>query len=112
MTTLHERLAKIVEGLDDSIADGCADFDDLTEAELAANQFLSVESGNQGLWLGLHGTVAEAADANYSQETAGDWNLDTVIDVRDGSHWRAEPTWTAYPVGDDHNIITVPGATP
>lgn len=106
--TLRERLANIVVGLDDRVADGC-DIEGLLatpDAGIAAEPFLSVESGDSGLWLTMWPTVADAAEANYQQECAGDWNLDVIIDVRDGSRWGATPTWTAFPMTD--NIVTVP----
>lgn len=109
--TLRERLGETIVGLDCAIADSC-DVDDLLatpDSRIAETPFLSVESGNDGLWLSLHATVADAAEANYQQEYASDWNLDTIIDVRDGSRWGATPTWTAYPATD--NTVTIPPTT-
>lgn len=109
--TLRARLGEIIVGLDCAIAESC-DVDDLLatpDFRIAETPFLSVESGNDGLWLSLHATVADAAEANYQQEYASDWNLDTIIDVRDGSRWGATPTWTAYPATD--NTVTIPPTT-
>ena len=80
--------------------DGVTENDDLllakTNDDIETEPFLLVErSGhNDGrVWLSLHPTVVDAAE----NVDAGDWSLQNIIDVRDGSEWDVVTAYTPIP---------------
>lgn len=98
---LSLRLGYLVNKVDgwSDVEDHVNDLLATPSSDIAATPFLLVERSTRDdrYWLTLHQTPAKAGSYNWTQEYAGDWYAEVVIDVRDGSRWDLEATFTAVP---------------
>lgn len=65
--------------------------EDMLRGDFKDGRFLLIERNVRGfapgVWFTRHDTLDEAAEYNFNQEYAEDWEIVEAVDLLDGSHW-------------------------